>query len=77
MEQSPSARCRWLIEQNRYVLIRDRDWEKIFTDIETNEDSFSRYYPVVRVKLSNMDLLYLAKALILNDALYEYCVDSF
>lgn len=44
MEKSARARCEWLMENNRAILIRDRDWNKIYADIEENEKSFSRYY---------------------------------
>lgn len=73
MKQSARRRCEWLVEQNRSLLIRDRDWDKIFEDIKKTENSFLRYYPMVRVKLQNSDLVYLVRALILNDAFYDFC----
>ncbi len=77
MMQSPNKRCGWLVEQNRSIMIRDCDWNKIFADIETNEDSFSRYYPMVRVVLNSTNMIDLIKAIVLNDALYAYCKDNF
>lgn len=65
--------CRWLVEQNRSILIRDKDWDKIIIDIEENEMSFSRYYPMVRVAINSTNLVYMTKAIILNDALFDYC----
>lgn len=73
MEKSAMQRCEWLIQQNRTILIRDKDWEKIFSDIEENEDAFARYYPMMRVELESMDLVYLAMAFVLNDELYSFC----
>ena len=73
MKQSANSRCQWLVEQNKYLLIRDKDWSRIFTDIENNETSFARYYSMVRVKLTNKDLIDMVKAIILNDELFEYC----
>ena len=73
MKQSANSRCQWLVEQNRCILIRDKDWSRIFTDIENNETSFARYYSMVRVKLTNKDLIDMVKAIILNDELFEYC----
>ena len=29
MQQSAKERCQWLVEQNRSLLMRDKDWEKI------------------------------------------------
>lgn len=77
MVQSPNKRCSWLAEQNRSIMIRDCDWNKIFTDIETNEESFSRYYPMVRVILNSTNMIDLIKAIVLNDALYAYCKENF
>lgn len=70
---SAKMRSKWLVEQNRSILIRERDWNKIFTDIEENESSFSRYYPMMRLKLNHNDLVYMTIAIALNDELYDYC----
>ena len=71
MKQSAKERCEWLVLQNRSLLIRECDWNKILTDIEENNVSFSRYYPMVRVKITHPDLAYLTRAIVLNDELYE------
>ena len=73
MGQSAEKRCEWLVEQNRMLLMRDCDWNKIFADIEENEHSFLRYYPMVRIELKKEGVIYLTKAIVLNDALYEFC----
>lgn len=39
-----------MIEQNRYYLMRDKDWKKIFKSIKGDENSYARYYPMVRVR---------------------------
>ena len=60
-----------MIRQNRSILIRDKDWEKIFWDIETDDKYFARYYPMVRIKI--MDNIWeIVKALLINDELYRY-----
>lgn len=73
MEKPARARCEWLEENNRAILIRDRDWNKIYTDIEENEKSFSRYYPMMRLVVNSSELLYLIVAIVLNDDLYNFC----
>ena len=73
MSFSAKTRCRWLVDQNRSILIREQDWNKIFTDIEENESSFSRYYPMMRLELNHKDLVYMIIAIVLNDELYDYC----
>ncbi len=72
MQQSAMWRCQWLVNNNHSILMRDKDWEKIFTHILENETSFERYYPLVRVKCDSDDLVYLVMAFVLNDDLYEY-----
>ena len=64
--------CKWLVESNKYILIRDKDWEKIFTDIENNGDSFGRYYSIMRVKMDSDSLVDMCSALMINDDLYDY-----
>lgn len=73
MEQSARMRCRWLIDRNNSILIRDQDWNKIFTDIEENEESFSRYYPMMRLRLEHNNLIHMTIAIVLNDELYSFC----
>ena len=48
-------RCEWIVGNNRRILICDEHWEKIFKDIEDNEE-----------------LLYMCKAFMINDELYNY-----
>ena len=71
-QRSPKDKCRWLVENNKYILIRDMDWEKIFTDIESNEDSVGRYYSIMRVKMDGLGLVDMSVALMINDDLYAY-----
>ena len=73
MKKSAKERCEWLAEQNKYLLIRKTDWEKIFTDIEKNDLTFARYYPMVRVKMETNKLVYMVMSFVLNDELYQYC----
>ena len=72
MEKDANDRCAWLIKHNRYILIRDKDWDKIFTDIEENPDSFQRYYPLFRLRMENNNLIQMVIAFLMNDDLYAY-----
>ena len=72
MKKSYKERCQFLVDQNRSLLIRDSDWRKIFKDIKTNEDSFNRYYPAVRVSITSDSVDALVCALIINDDLYNF-----
>lgn len=73
MEKTAIERCKWLIQQNEYFFIRDKDWDKICLDIEKNKDAFARYYPMGRVKITDNAQSYLVIAIVLNDELYEFC----
>lgn len=73
MGKPAMERCEWLIQKNRSILIRDKDWDKIFSDIEENEEAFARYYPMVRVRLDSENLVYLIQAIVLNDEMYRFC----
>ena len=64
--------CKWLADTNRYFLIRDEDWNKVFTNIEKDINSFGRYYSLFRVKSDGNGLIDMCKALMINDALYNY-----
>lgn len=64
--------CEWIIKHNRHILVRDKDWDKVFTNIENNLDSFQRYYPLFRLKIEKDDLLQMLIALLINDDLYAY-----
>lgn len=72
MEMDAHSRCEWLSMANRYFLIRDTDWDKVYTDIERNPDSFGRYYPLFRVKLDSEELIDMSIAFMINDAFYAY-----
>ena len=70
MLQDAKRKCEWLAEHNRCILIRDIDWDKVFTDIENNPDSFGRYYSLIRVEINSSKLEQLCIALFLNDDFY-------
>lgn len=72
MAKSPEERCLWLARTNRCLLLRDKDWEKIYADIVGCPESFGRYYPMVRVKADSEELRCMVRAFVINDALYSY-----
>ena len=71
MALTPEERCHWLVEKNTNILIRDKGWEKIFNDIVEHEDSFARYYPMMRVKIETETVLNVVRAIVLNDDIYR------
>lgn len=72
MKGTHEERCAFLIEQNQYLLLRDRDWLQIFSDIEKNPETYERYYPMVRVRIDERALNQMTVALVLNDELYSF-----
>lgn len=75
MKEEPKERCRWLAKENRTMLLREEDWRSIFADILANEDSFSRYYPMVRMKIKTDEDYDMIVAFVLNKDLYDYCIE--
>lgn len=71
MEKSHEEKCIFLMEQNRYLLLRDKDWTKIFADMEQHPQTYERYYPMVRVKIDCANLNHLVMALVINEELYK------
>lgn len=65
-------KCSWVVQQNRYILIRDKDWDKVFSDIEQHPESFGRYYSIFRVDMSPLGVSDMCTAFMLNDDLYTY-----
>ena len=61
-----------LQEWNRYILIRDKDWERIFHNIKEARENFVRYYALLSIDMRTQNIIDLCKALMLNDALYKY-----
>lgn len=76
LKQPTKQRCKWLADHNQYILMRDKDWNKIFTDIEEHDDAFARYYPMMRVEIESTNLLHLVIAIVLNDEVYAYCKEN-
>lgn len=72
MDRTPEERIVFLIERNRYIMLRDIDWRYIFSEIEDNPDTYERYYPMVRVKCNSNELVQMVRAFVLNDELYVF-----
>ena len=70
--KSPEDMIDYIVFQNRNVLMTREEWEKIFADIREHPENFSRYYGMVRIRITD-DLLYLIRAFTLNDDFWEYC----
>lgn len=73
MEQSWQERCVYLIKNNHSLLLREEDWEDMFAYIKHYEDSFGRYYPMVRMQISSEAMHDIVRAIVVNDDLVLYC----
>ena len=68
-----AADCyRLLQEMNRHILIRDTDWERIYSNIEKDRTAFLRYYGVMRINMTSNDIVDMCMAVMINDELYLY-----
>lgn len=76
VQKTPTDAIRFLISQNRCLLLMEESWKKIFREIETNMEALERYYPMVRVKPTGYAQLYMVQAFVLNDELYQYCMEQ-
>ena len=76
MQLDAYERCRCIAYQNKSLLIRDTDWERIFNDIKTNRQSFERYYPAIRISPSCGAVINFLEAVVLNDDFYAFLCDS-
>lgn len=72
MAGTPEERSRWLQGQNRSILLRDVDWERIYDDISARPESFARYYPMVRVAANSDEVRSVVRAFVTNDELWSH-----
>lgn len=63
----------WVTDNGVNLLIlRDKDWERIFSEIEDNYGSFGRYYQLFSMGTNCEELRRLQIAMLVNDDLYAY-----
>ena len=77
LQKSPPHSIRYLIGQNRYFLFMEEEWDRIFTKIEDNIEALERYYPMVRIEPTREEHIELIQAIVLNDELYQYCMENY
>ena len=68
VQKSPKERFAFLAE-NISLILRDRDWEKIYEAMQTQD--FRRYYPAACLNISHPAVACAVRAILLNDDLYE------
>ena len=54
------------------IILRDKDWEKIYKDLDKSNDAFEKYSSLLYLDLSNNQIYELVRALIVNDDLYQH-----
>lgn len=70
-QQDYKEQCRFLEMQNRSLKLMNSVWLKIFEDIKNNPESIKRYYPMVRVKITNSTIHNFIRAYVENEDFYE------
>ena len=71
-DKSPEDMIDYIVARNTQVVMTREEWEKIFAIIREHPENFSRYYGMVRVRITD-DSLYLMRVLTLNDDFWDYC----
>ena len=59
------------------IILRDKDWEKIFNNLKNDKESIKRYYMILYLKISDDRIYHIVKAIMLNDDLYNYLVENY
>ncbi len=72
LKESTNEKYKWVVSQNRCVLIRKEDWEKIYRNLEDDPKSFGRYYSLMRVDTEKGEIYKMVRALMINDDLYHF-----
>ena len=75
MRKESQERCEWLSSTNQNILLKDKDWEKIYDDIIEHPEAFARYYPMVRVRITSEGQHCMIRAFVANDELYSYAFE--
>ena len=70
--KTAGEKFRWIIVQNRFILLRKEDWEQVYKNLEENTESFGRYYSLMRVDSRESNICKMTSALMINDMLYQY-----
>ncbi len=70
-------RFNYLAKYNRYVLLRDRDWNRMYDKMLNDATAFGRYYTMVRTKVSSDEIESILRAWAINDDFYHQCKVEF
>lgn len=62
----------FLIEQNQCLMLRDVDWQYIFSTMKSDPATYARYYPMVRVNCDSTGVMQIVRAFVLNNELYAF-----
>ncbi len=76
LQQSADEMFHYLAVHMEYICLTKRHWEKIYDDLHRDKTVFERYYPMIRLNI-NGEVAYLVRALVENDALWEYCIENY
>lgn len=76
IENNPEKMFSCLAAKNRECFLFEEDWERIYTELHRDKDTFERYYPMVCVTGSD-GIKHLLRAFVTNDDFWNYCCDNF
>ena len=76
-KQPPEIQLKCLAQIEQQIFLRDKDWDKIFHELERTKDSIKRYYIILCFKISNDNIYHMIKAIMINDDLYDYLLEIY
>lgn len=59
--------------QDNHLCLMKETWEKILKEIEEKPETFERYYPMARVKITSDSEQNISRAYVENNEFYEFC----
>lgn len=70
-----AERCAWLGDRSYRLHLRDKDWEKIYAEVEQDAKALLRYGAILIVNMEHQDIQNMCVALMINDDLYAASAD--
>lgn len=77
MKEPSEELCKWMASQAEegYIMLRDSDWERIYTEITGDKGKFAKYYSLLKIDSGANDVNAFITALLVNPELYERALE--
>ena len=71
LKESGATECFRFLTKNPQLKLRDCDWQQIYDRLCADPESFARYYPAGRAEIESDAAMYVLRAILTNDDVYE------